>query len=180
MSRITPIDVAAATGETRALLDGVKAKLGVVPNLVRVLATAPAALAAYVGFSGALAKGALDGRTKERIALATAEVNGCDYCLAAHSFIGAKVGLDAKEIAAARTGASADPRAAAIARFARTVAETRGQVTDADLAAVRAAGLTDGEIVEVVSHVALNVLTNFVNNVARTEVDFPAARPLAA
>lgn len=180
MSRVTPIDVATATGETRALLDGVKAKLGIVPNLVRVLATAPAALSAYVGFSGALSKGTLDARTKERIALATAEVNGCDYCLAAHSFIGGKLGLDASEIAAARVGASADARAAAVTRFARTVAETRGQVSDADLAAVRAAGLTDGEIVEVVSHVALNVLTNFVNNVARTEVDFPAAKPLAA
>ena len=151
-----------------------KAQLGLVPNLFRVLANSPAALGGYLGLNGALAKGALDARTRERIALAVAEVNGCGYCLAAHTFIGTNLAkLDAAEIAANRAGRSNDAKADAAVRFAVAVTEARGHVGDEVLATVRAAGWTDAEILEITVHVALNTLTNYVNEVAGTEVDFP-------
>lgn len=176
MSRIpTPASIDAAPAASRPLLEGVKAQLGSVPNLFRVLANSPAALGGYLGLHGALAKGAVDARTRERIALAIAEVNGCGYCLAAHSYIGANLAkLDAAEIAANRAGRSNDARADAAVRFAVAVAQARGHVGAEALAAVRAAGWSDAEILEITVHVALNTLTNYVNEVAGTEVDFPA------
>ena len=176
MSRIpTPATVDAAPQAAHALLNGVKAQLGSVPNLFRVLANSPAALGGYLGLHGALAKGALDARMRERIALAVAAVNGCGYCLAAHTFIGTNLAkLDAAEIAANRAGRSNDPKADAAMRFAVAVTQARGHVGDGVLAAVRAAGWTDAEILEITVHVALNTLTNYVNEVAGTEVDFPA------
>jgi uncharacterized peroxidase-related enzyme len=182
MSRIpTPASIDAAPAPTRPQLEAVQKQLGAVPNLFRLLATSPATLTGYLGLSGALGKGTLDPRTRERIALAVAEINGCGYCLAAHSYIGTNLAkLDAAEIAAARAGRSADARADAALRFAVAVTQARGRATDADLAAVRAAGWSDAEILEIVAHVALNTLTNYVNEVARTEVDFPAPVARAA
>lgn len=162
------------------LLDAVERQLGVVPNLFRLLASSPAALEGFLGLSGALSR-TLDAKTREGIALATAQVNGCDYCLSAHSYLGTHVAkLDAAEIAANRRGRSADPRIAAALAFAREVAEHRGVVSDQALTAVREAGYGDAQIVEIVAHVALNVLTNFLNNTAETEIDFPVVRSQAA
>lgn len=178
MSRINiPATVESAPAAAQPLLSGVKAKLGSVPNLFRLLAVSPAALEGYLGLSGALGKGSLDVRTRERIALAVAEFNGCGYCTSAHAFIGKNLaGLSDAEIAANRNGSSTDDRAAAAVRFAIKVVETRGQVTDADVAAIRVAGYSDAEVIEVVLHVALNTLTNYVNEVAETTVDFPAVK----
>jgi uncharacterized peroxidase-related enzyme len=178
MSRINiPATVESAPAAAQPLLSGVKAKLGSVPNLFRLLAVSPAALEGYLGLSGALGKGSLDVRTRERIALAVAEFNGCGYCTSAHAFIGKNLaGLSDAEIAANRNGSSTDDRAAAAVRFAIKVVETRGQVTDADVAAIRVAGYSDAEVIEVVLHVALNTLTNYVNEVAETTVDFPAVQ----
>jgi uncharacterized peroxidase-related enzyme len=178
MSRINiPATVESAPAAAQPLLSGVKAKLGSVPNLFRLLAVSPAALEGYLGLSGALGKGSLDVRTRERIALAVAEFNGCGYCTSAHAFIGKNLaGLSDAEIAANRNGSSTDDRAAAAVRFAIKVVETRGQVTDADVAAIRVAGYSDAEVIEVVLHVALNTLTNYVNEVAETTIDFPAVQ----
>jgi uncharacterized peroxidase-related enzyme len=178
MSRINiPASVEAAPVAAHPSLNAVKAKLGSVPNLFRLLAVSPAGLEGYLGLSGALSKGALDARTRERIALAVAEFNGCGYCTSAHAFIGRNMaGLSDAEITANRNGASTDERAAAAVRFAVQVVEARGHVTDADLASVRAAGYSDAEVIEIVLHVALNTLTNYVNEVAETAIDFPAVR----
>jgi len=178
MSRINiPATVDAAPAAAQPLLNGVKAKLGSVPNLFRLLAVSPAALEGYLGLSGALGKGSLDARTRERIALAVAEFNGCGYCTSAHAFIGRNMaGLTDAEIAANRNGDSTDARAAAAVRFAVKVVEARGQVSDVDVAAIRLAGYADAEIVEIVLHVALNTLTNYVNEVAETAIDFPAVK----
>ena len=160
---------------TRPLLDAVKKQLGVVPNLMSVLGNSPAALGGYLALSGALAKGALGAKTGERIALAIAEINACGYCLAAHTYLGKNVAkLDDAEIAANRNGMSSDPKADAAVRFAATVALERGHVSDAAVRAVKAAGYGDAEVMEIVVHVALNTLTNYVNEVAQTEIDFPA------
>ena len=178
MSRINiPATVDAAPAAAQPLLSGVKAKLGSVPNLFRLLAVSPAALEGYLGLSGALGKGSLDARTRERIALAVAEFNGCGYCTSAHAFIGKNMaGLSDAEIAANRNGGSTDDRAAAAVKFAVKVVETRGQVSDADVASIRLAGYSDAEVVEIVLHVALNTLTNYVNEVAETTIDFPAVK----
>ena len=178
MSRINiPATVETAPAASQSSLNAVKSKLGSVPNLFRLLALSPAALDGYLGLSGALGKGALDARTRERIALAVAEFNGCGYCTSAHTFIGKNMaGLSDAEIAANRNGSSTDERAAAAVRFAIKVVETRGQVSDADVAAIRDAGYSDAEVIEIVLHVALNTLTNYVNEVAETTIDFPAVK----
>ncbi len=185
MSRIaTPASIEVSPAASQPLLQAVQKLFGTVPNLFRVVGNSPAALEGYLGLNGALAKGRLDVRTRERIALAVAEVNGCDYCLAAHSYLAKNLAkLDAEEIAANRAGGSQDAKAAAAVRFATQVVQARGQVSDAALQAVKAAGYDDAEVIEIVAHVALNTLTNYVNTVAGTVVDFPAvaaARQAAA
>lgn len=180
MSRISIPAREDAPAVTRPLLDAVQKQLGVVPNLFRLVALSPAALQGYLGFSGALAK-TLDLRTRERIALAVAQVNGCDYCLSAHTYLGLNMArLDAAEIALNRQGASSDAKANAAVGFAAKVATSRGQVGDSDLRAVRDAGYSDAEIVEIVAVVAENMFTNFINNVAKTDIDFPVVRSAEA
>lgn len=180
MARIAPIDRAHPAAAVAPQLDAVRKKLGVVPNLIATLAHAPAALNAYLGLSEAVAGGAFDAKTRERIALAVAEANDCGYCLAAHSLIGKGAGLSDTEIDAARRGQADEPRAAALVRLARAIVATQGRVGDAELAAARAAGLTDGDVLETVANVVANILTNYTNHLAETDVDFPAARKLAA
>jgi uncharacterized peroxidase-related enzyme len=178
MSRIpTPASIEASPTESQPLLAAVKQQLGSVPNLFRVVGTSPAALAGYLGLNGALAKGQLDAATRERIALAVAGINGCGYCLAAHTYLGKHVAkLDDGELAANREGGSQDAKADAALRFAVKVVQARGHIDDADLEAVRAAGYGDAEVLEIVLHVALNTLTNYVNEVAGTAIDFPAVQ----
>jgi len=171
---ITPSSIAAAPAATQPMLQSVEKQLGVVPNLFRMVANSPAALEGYLGMSGALAKGRLPAPTRERIALAVAEINGCSYCLSAHTYLGKNLArLDDAEMLANRHGGSTDPNAAAAVRFAAKVAQSHGHVSDEDLSAVRLAGYDDGQIVEIVQHVALNVWTNYINEVAQTEIDFP-------
>lgn len=173
--------VEASPAAARPLLENTKKQLGSVPNLFRVIANSPAALEGYLSLNGALSKGSLDARTRERIALVVAEVNGCSYCLSAHTYIARNMAkLDDTEIAANRNGASNDPKADAAVRFAKRIVRERGHVAEADIATVKAAGYGDAEIVEIVLHVALNTLTNYVNEVAKTEIDFPAIFPLKA
>ena len=178
MSRIpTPATIEDAPAAAHASLNGVKAALGIVPNLYRLTANSPAALEGLLSFNGALGKGQLPAATRERIALAIANVNGCSYCNSAHSYIAANMlKLPEDEIARAREGRSSDAKADAAVALARKVALARGAVKDTDLAEARAAGLTDGELVETVAHVALNVFTNYVNEVFATEIDFPVLK----
>ena len=175
MSRIqTPASIEESPAAAQPLLEAVKKQLGVVPNLFRVVGNSPAALEGYLGLNGALAKGTLDARTRERIALAVAEANACDYCLSAHTYLGKNLAkLDDAEMAANREGGSQDKTAEAAVRFAVAIVRERGHVSAADVHAVKGAGYTDAQIVEIILHVALNTLTNYVNEVAKTEIDFP-------
>lgn len=175
MSRIpTPASIEAAPTAAHPLLEAVRKQIGSVPNLFRLTATSPAALEGYLGLNGALAKGALNAATRERIALAVAQINGCGYCLAAHTYLGKNVAkLADAEIAANRRGLSNDAKASAAVAFAVKVTKDRGAVSEADLAAVREAGYSDAEVVEIVAHVALNTLTNYINEVFKTDIDFP-------
>jgi uncharacterized peroxidase-related enzyme len=173
MSRLKAIQTEEATGKARELLQAVQAKLKLTPNMTRVMANSPAVLEGYLSFSGALAGGALAAGLREQIALEVGEQNSCQYCVSAHTAIGRMTGLSDSEIESAREGRSQIARNAAALQFARELVVQRGRITDADVAKVRSAGFSDGEISEIVAHVALNIFTNYFNNAAAVEVDFP-------
>jgi uncharacterized peroxidase-related enzyme len=173
MSRIAPLSIAQANPATAATLEAVRAKFGKVPNLIGTLAHSPTALHGYLAFSAPEAQGHLDGRQREIVALAVGQANRCGYCLSAHSYIGASLGLDAAAIAAARKAEGGNSKDAALARFARHVVEARGFVEDAEFAKLTGAGFGPEIAVEVVALVALNTLTNYVNHLADTAIDFP-------
>ena len=175
MSRLPLVDVGQSEGVAREVLDRVQAQLGRVPNLYRAMANGPAALEGYLGFRAGLARGALSPRLREQLALLTAEENGCAYCVAAHTFRGRKVGLSADELRANRNARSEDERTAVALRFARAVITCRGDVPPDIFEAARAAGWSDGDLAEMVGHVALNIYSNYFNHVAQPELDFPPA-----
>jgi uncharacterized peroxidase-related enzyme len=169
MSRINAISLDTATDTTRPVLEGVKKKIGFLPNLFSTLAKAPVALDTYVQASAILGKTSLSAQQKEAVYLATSQVNGCDYCLAAHTLFAGKAGLSAEDIVAARHG-----ELNAYAALARQLVETRGHLNDEQIAAARAAGIDDVKIIEVIALVAVQTLTNYLNNTALTDIDFPA------
>ncbi len=173
MQRLPAISPERAAGRAKELLDGVQAKLGMVPNLMRTMANSPAVLEAYLNFKGALAMGSLPATLREQIALTVADVSGCDYCLAAHSAVGKVVGLSHQDILDSRRGTSPASRVEAALRFARTVVHQRGWVGDDDIARLRRVGYGDGEIAEIVANVAVNLFSTYFNHVADTVVDFP-------
>jgi uncharacterized peroxidase-related enzyme len=171
-TRIKAIQNNEATGKAKELLDAVQAKLGMTPNLMKTLAHSAAVLEGYLGLNQALSS-TLSATQREQIAIAVANANGCRYCLSAHSAIGNSAGLSAEEISSAREARANDPKAQAVLKLASEIVTERGSISDEGLAAARTAGLTDAEITEVVGNVALNILTNYFNNVAQTEIDFP-------
>jgi uncharacterized peroxidase-related enzyme len=171
-NRIQPVDPDRATGAIRRLFAEIRAKFALVPNLLRVVANAPAALEGLMALSAALARGALDEKTREQLALAVAESNLCAYCLSGHTAMAAKIGLSRVEIDNAIRASAADARTDAILKLARSIVVQRGELSDADLGRARAGGLSDGEIVETVANVALNIFENYVSHVARAPIDF--------
>ncbi len=173
MSRIQVIEKEAATIEQRELLDAIDGKLGMVPNFLKVFANSPAALKAFLGLHAIAGDGELDPQTRERIALAVAQQNSCQYCVSAHTAIARKAGLNGAEIEANRAGTSQDAKAAAAVKFARAVVEHNGEVTTAELVEVRNAGYSDAAIVEIITHVGMNILTNILGKASRVEIDFP-------
>ena len=179
MSRIlTPATIDSAPAASQPMLEAVKQKLGVVPNVFRMMSNSPAALEAHLNLSGALGKGTLSAPTRERIALAVAEFNGCGYCLSAHTYLAKNVAkLDDAEITANRSGASNDLKADAAVRFAIQVMRDRGHINPRVFEEVKNAGYDDAQIIEIVFHVALNTWTNYINGVAETEIDFPVVHP---
>lgn len=181
MTRLnTPASINDTPTAAHALLHEVEQQLGVVPNLFRVVANSPAALSGYLHLNTASAQGGLDMALRERIALAVAELNGCGYCLAAHAYLGRhQARLSDADIEASRRGASIDPQADAAVRFAAAVVQQRGKVSREDIDAARQAGFDDARLIDILLVVALNTFTNYVNEVAQTEVDFPAVARLA-
>lgn len=173
MTRLATIDPTKAQGDIKATLDAVNNQLGVTPNLFKVAANSAAALNALVHMTGALAKGKLNARVRESIALAVAQANGCDYCLSAHTVLGKGAGLSETEISSARIGNTSDARTRAILDLALAIVRDRGRLDEAAVVTARTAGVSDGEIAEVVGNVALNVFTNYLNLVADTDIDFP-------
>jgi uncharacterized peroxidase-related enzyme len=173
MSRINVIDNDSANSEQKKLLDAIQSQLGMVPNFLRVFANSPAALRAFLGLHGIAGEGSLDAPTRERIALALAQQNACDYCVSAHTALGRKAGLNGAEMEANRAGSSQDSKAAAAVKFAKALAEHNGQVTTAEILEVRNAGYSESDIVEIITHVGLNVLSNIIGKASQVEIDFP-------
>ncbi|WP_417388807.1 carboxymuconolactone decarboxylase family protein [Gimesia sp.] len=180
MPRLTAVNPATVTGPAKALLDGVQSKLGMTPNLMRTMAHSPAVLDAYLKFSGTLTTGALSAQHREQISLTVGEANHCEYCVSAHSALGKRAGLSPTQILENRAGVDSDPATAALLKFSRTIVAKRGQVSDQDLQDIRDAGFSEEQIAEIAANVALNIFTNYFNNIARTEIDFPTVEPLPA
>lgn len=173
MSRLTAVNPDSATGKIKELFDGIQKKLGFVPNMMRTMGNSPFLLESYLTLNDTLGKGRLGAKLGEQIALVVAEDNACEYCLSAHTAIGKMVGLDDAIITATRNRRSIDKRTDAAIAFSEALVEKKGRISEADLNAVKEAGFTEGEIVEIVGHIALNILTNYINNTAKTEIDFP-------
>lgn len=174
MTRLQALIPETATGKTKDLFDAVEKKLGMVPNMMRTMGNSVAVLNGYLSFSGALGESKIGAGLGEQIALAVAEVDQCEYCLSAHTFIGAKLlGIDEATLSSSREAATGNAKADAALVFAQTLVRKKGLVTDEDVNKVRALGYGDGEIAEIVAHTALNIFTNYLNNTAKTIVDFP-------
>ncbi|RZW05662.1 MAG: carboxymuconolactone decarboxylase family protein [Rhodobacteraceae bacterium] len=180
MTRLTALSNEAASPEAATLFSAIRGKIGMVPNLYRIAANQPAALAGLLGLNETLAGGGFDARTREAIALAVAGANACDYCASAHAAIATGLKVPSDDIAAHLAGRSEDPRLAAILALATEIVDARGLVSDADIARAKAAGLTEADIVETVANVVANIFTNYLNHVADTEIDFPVRHARAA
>lgn len=174
MNRISLIDRASTSNDRKALLDEIHGAFGATPNMFRVVANSPAALRSMWGSFGALGAGTLGARLGEQIAVAVADRNDCEYCLAAHTALGKKAGASAEEMAAAQAGRAGDPRTQAALSFAIKLVDQRGQLSDADVQGLHDAGFNDEAIVEILAHVALNLFTNYVNVAFAVPVDFPS------
>jgi uncharacterized peroxidase-related enzyme len=177
MTRLKPLSPESATGKTNDLYGVIKGRLGVVPNMMQTMGNSAAFLQGYLNLGDALHGGKLGAKIGELIALTVAEANACNYCLSAHSYIGANLlKMDSSTIEAARSAESTDPKIEAILKFAKILVNKKGQAADDDVATLKQAGVTEGEIGEIVGYVALNILTNYFNTVAKTEIDFPVIR----
>jgi len=173
MARINIVSPESANREQKALYDAIQAQLGMVPNFLKVFANSPAALKAFLGLHSIAGEGSLDAQTRERIALALAQQNSCAYCLSAHTAIGRKVGLNGAEIEANRAGTSQDAKAAVAVKFARSLVAHTGDITTAELLEMREAGYSESDIVEIITHVGMNILTNLLGKAGRVDIDFP-------
>ncbi len=174
MSRINVVTAENANAEQTELYAAITSQIGMVPNFLKVFANSPAALRAFLGLHSIAGEGSLDPLTRERIALALAEKNACQYCVSAHTAIGLKAGLDSTEMEANRAGSSQDVKAKSAVRFARALADNNGEVTTAELLEVRNAGYSESDIVEIITHVGMNILTNILGKASRVEIDFPS------
>ena len=174
MTNFAPVEPEATTGKAADLLAQVQKSLGLIPNMTKAMANSPTLLQAYLALSGAVAGGVLTPAVRERLAIATAELNGCEYCLSAHTYIGAHIAkVDAGELDRARRGDSEDAHVAALLKLSNTIADNAGDVDEVDIKTAREAGATDEEIGEVVANLALNILTNYFNVLAHVDNDWP-------
>lgn len=178
MARIKALNPEEATGKTKELFDTVKSKMGMVPNMMRTLGNSPAVLNAYLGFNAELSYSSLGGKLGELIALTVANENGCDYCNAAHSFVGGKMGISEQEIDGARNGFSSDTKINAALTLAKEILNKKGAVSNESLENVRAAGFNDTQILEILAQVSLSIFTNYANILSETDIDFPKLAPI--
>jgi uncharacterized peroxidase-related enzyme len=176
MSRIASVVSSNVDSHVAATLSQVEKSMGMVPNLFAVVANAPVALDGLLGFTKTLSRGRLTPRQSEIVALAVGQENECTYCVSAHTALSKRLGLDEAGALKVRHGDGDDPFERALASFSQTIVRRRGHLSDADIENARKAGIDDGLVMEIIAHVALNTLTNYVNEVAETEIDFPVVQ----
>lgn len=172
MTRIN-LDTSKVPAKSQETLSQIHAAFGLTPNMFAAVANSPVALQSMWSFFGTLGGGRLNKKLAEKIAVAIANRNQCEYCLAAHTALGKAAGVSAEDMAAAQVGQSADLQTQAALAFALTVVANRAQVSDADFTLLRNADFDDGQIAELMSHIALNVFTNYINIAFDVPVDFP-------
>jgi uncharacterized peroxidase-related enzyme len=177
MSRIKPIQTNGATSELKRSLRNSRLKLAEAPSFLQIMANSPASLRAYIRADAALVRGQLTPRQRQQVALAVAEINGSSYSLSAQYDAGKSRGLTPEEMQPARNATDDDPKAETMLRFTRAVVLQRGDISDEDFQELREEGFTDGQIIEIVANIALNIFANYFNSVAKTEVDFPLLQP---
>lgn len=165
---------------TRPILARLRQTVGMVPNIYATIGHSPGSLTSVLTWSDAIGKGTLTGREIELLNLHLSELNGCAYCVSAHTALAARAGITPTEAEGARDGLGATPREQAILALARRVLRTGGARAGSEIARAREAGLTDAELIDVLAVVALNTFRNAVNLVAETEIDFPPAPRLPA
>ena len=175
-TRIKTLNPDTTTGEAKTLFDAVNNKLGFIPNLIKVFGNSPATLKSYLSLGELTASGNFSNKFREQLALAIAEENACNYCLSAHTAIGKMNGLSDEQTEQSRLGFAGDEKAQAGLKFAKLVTRNRGQVTSEDIATVKEAGYNDGDVLEIILNVVANTLTNYVNHIAETEIDFPEVK----
>ena len=180
MTRLQAVSPETASGKLKDLFNGIEKKLGVVPNMMRTMGNSVAVLNGYLSFGDALSQSKIGARLGEQIALAVAEVDQCEYCLSAHTYIGGKLlRIDESVLSASRHANTGDQKTDAALAFAQALVRKKGFVNDEDVSKVLSAGYTEGEIAEIIAHTALNIFTNYFNNTAKTVVDFPRVELVA-
>lgn len=179
-ARIEPTTPENAPEATRPLLAQMKQAFGMIPQLYATIGHSPASLQGVLAWDAGLGKGALSKRELEQLHLHVSELNGCGYCIAAHSAVARGAGLSTEEIEAARAGSGANPRENALLGLARRVVRTGGAHTGSELAQAREAGVSDAAIVDAIAVVALKTFTNAVALVAQTTIDFPKVKRMPA
>lgn len=163
----------AATGEKKEILSQIHKTFGVTPNMFRTIGNSTAALKMMWAGFGALGGGKLGSKLGEQIAVAVADANRCEYCLAAHTALGKGAGLSAETMAQAQAGKSDDPRTQAALTFAVKLVKEKAHISTADVKALQNAGFDKEEVAEILAHVALNIFTNYTNVAFEVPVDFP-------
>jgi uncharacterized peroxidase-related enzyme len=176
MARIEPIQLAQATGEARELLQGVERQLGKVPNVFKVMALSPPILKGYLEMSRSVTDAGLDPGLREQIAVAVAGINRCDYCASAHTAVGKKRGVSAPELDINLQARSENIKTGAVFGLVKAILNRKGEVTDVEIDALRDAGFSDRQLVELIIYIGLSATANYLNKIARTEIDFPLVR----
>lgn len=177
MTHFNLIEPADATGKAADLLAQVQKSLGSTPNMTKAMANSPTLLKSYLALFSTLATGSLSAAARARLAIATAQLNGCEYCLSSHTYIGANITkVNADELQNARVGESTDPHMAALLKLSNTIAENAGDIDESDITAARQAGVTEEEIGELIANLALNTMTNYFNIMARVNNEWPVVK----
>lgn len=179
MSRVDTVPSEKAQPVVQELYKAIEKKMGKVPNIMQTMGHSPAVLKGYLNLNEAVNQTSLNPKLREEIAIIVGQTNQCNYCLSAHSTIAKGAGLSDQEILQARKALSQDPKTQAILAFAKTVVEKKGAVNDQDVDNLKAKGVSDSELTEIILTISLNMFTNYFNHITDPKIDFPVAPKLS-
>ena len=172
MPRVTPVTDDQAGPEAAKGIADMKALFGADWGLIRIMAHAPSVLQGFHGYYQAVQGGRFTPDEREAINLKMACLNGCHYCVPAHILGGRESGLSDDVMKAIIDGANIpDQRIALIVEATGRLDETKGALSDDELEDLRKRGLGDGDLIEIIGEMAHATLTNYMNRLARTDLD---------